>query len=161
MSSPHDSLTRVRNSLLSTYRRWLLPAGLALACIWAARQTGVLAISSSAVDAVAGPAVFIAAIASALALPLLHRGHFVHRVQGLKGVPAEELLGFERTQLRLVLLSWYAAAIGYHLDVSVFHFGGAFLAALYGAYFYYPTRRRVSRELVIFRASVGQTQGQP
>ncbi len=161
MSSPHDNLTRIQDSLLSTYRRWILPACLALACIWALRQMGVLDISSAAVDAVAGPAVFIAAIASALALPLLHRGHFVHRVQGLKSVPADELLEFERTQLRLVLLSCYAAAIGYLLDVSIFHFGGAFLAALYGAYFYYPTRRRVSRELVIFRASVGLNQGSP
>lgn len=161
MHLPHDSRARIRQDLLSTYRRWILPAGLALACIWAVRQVGVPAVSSSAVDAVAGPAVFIAAIASALALPLLHRGHFVHRVQGLKAVPAEELLEFERNQLRLVLLSCYAAAIGYLLDVSIFHFGGAFLAALYGAYFYYPTRRRVSREMVIFRASAGQAQGQP
>lgn len=161
MSLSHDNLTHIRQRLLSTYRRWILPAALGLGCIWAARQVGMLSISSSAVDAVAGPAVFIAAIAAALALPLLHRGHFVHRVRSLKAVPAELLLEFERNQLRLVLLSCYAAAIGYLLDVSIFHFGGAFLAALYGAYFYYPTRRRVSREMVIFRASMGQNQGQP
>jgi hypothetical protein len=66
-------------------------------------------------------------------------------------VEPEEFLRFERIQMGLVMTSVYVASAGYLVDITRFHFAGAFLCALYGAYYYFPSQRRVDHERRIFR----------
>ena len=63
---------------------------------------------------------------------------FVKRVEGSAGVDAETFLTFQLTAMSIALSASYAAAAGYMAGVANFHFGGAFLAGLYGAVLLFP-----------------------
>lgn len=103
---------------------------------------------------ITGPAAFIAAVVFAIALPLLGRDRFVKRVAKEQFVPPETFLAFELSNMTLGLVSAYFAAAAYVCAVSQFHFGGAFLAALYAAYYYFPTNKRMAHEMRLFRVPV-------
>lgn len=147
----------IRKPLLRRYLITLAPAAVLLAAWAALRLAGVARPLDAAYTAVIGPAVFIAAIVLALALPLLYRVRFVKSVEGRAGVGAGTFLPFQLTLMAFPLSASYAAAAGYLAGVSTFHFSGAFLAALYGAYYYFPSRNRVEQEMRLFR--VGREEG--
>jgi len=105
--------------------------------------------------------VLVLSAAAALALPLWQRARFVYRVKDRKNLALDEFLRFERGQLALVMCAVYPALIGYLLDVSRFHFTGAFLLALYGAYYYFPSRRRVAHEMRLFRVATSPVETGP
>jgi len=138
-------------SLRRSYIRLAAPAALATAASWSYRHLWSGPLAETGVKALVGPVLFILAAVFAVALPLWHRARFVHRVRGRKGVPLDLFLRFERDQFALALAAIYPALAGYLLDVSRFHFSGAFLLALYAAYYHFPSRRRVAHEMRIFR----------
>ena len=146
-----DTLDRLRRS----YTRWAAPAALATLACWAFRQWSPEPLVGRAVTDVVGPATFILAAVLALALPLVHRARFVHTVRDAAAVPMDVFLRFERFQYVLALGAVYPALAGYLLDVSRFHFSGAFLMALYAAYYHFPSRKRVDHEVRLFRVDEG------
>lgn len=147
------TIDSTRKPLLRRYLTTLAPA-VALLLAWAAcRQAGLVHPLDAGYNAVIGPAVFIAAIVLAVALPLLYRVRFVKSVEGSTGVDAETFLSFQLNLMTLALCASYAAAVGYVAGVANFHFGGAFLAGLYGAYYYFPSQKRVAQEMRLFRVN--------
>ncbi|MBG0789734.1 MAG: hypothetical protein H0S80_04460 [Desulfovibrionaceae bacterium] len=145
------NIETIRKPLMRRYLVTLTPAAVLLAAWAACRQAGLVRPLGAEYTTVIGPAVFIAAIILAVALPLLYRVLFVKSVEGRPGVSAETFLPFQCNLMSLALLASYAATAGYMAGVANFHFGGAFLAGLYGAYYYFPSRRRVAQELRLFR----------
>ncbi len=153
MSAP-DPIQALRKSLFIQYCKVLGPAVLVFA-LWALLGKRV-DIQPPIPLNILGPAVFIGAIALAVALPLYIRASFVRRVSGEKHVPQNEFLRFEKQLTAVAVAAAYVAAVGYLFEVSRFHFTGAFLAALYGAYYYFPTNKRVAFEMKIFRVRHGE-----
>jgi hypothetical protein len=146
-----ETVRFLQKKLFRFYIQLIAPAaGLAVA-IWLLRQSG-LAPSPDWAKTIAGPAVFIGAVCFAVAFPLWHRYRFVAQVKDQAAVDPLTLLAFEKTQTILVLVTPYIALAGYLLDVALFHFGGAFLAALYGIYYYFPSQARISKEVSLFRS---------
>ena len=143
----------IRKILLRRYLIMLTPAAF-LFGVWAAlRQAGVVHPMDPQYTGVIGPAIFIAAIILAVALPLLYRIQFVRTVKGSQSVDPDLFLPFQQGLMSLALLASYTAAAGYMAGVSTFHFSGAFLASLYGAYYYFPSGRRVAQEMRLFRVN--------
>jgi len=143
----------IRKSLLRRYLILLTPAAVLFGGWAALRQAGVVHPMDPQYTGVIGPAIFIAAIILAVALPLLYRVQFVKTVKGSRGVSPDLFLPFQQSLMSLALLASYTAAAGYMAGVSTFHFSGAFLASLYGAYYYFPSQRRVAQEMRLFRVN--------
>jgi hypothetical protein len=143
----------IRTALLRRYLTMLSPA-VVLFAVWAAcRQAGLVqSLGLGNIDLV-GKVVFISAIVLAVALPMFYRIRFVKSVEGSRNVSEEAFVPFQLTLMSLALIAPYVAAAGYIAAVSTFHFSGAFLASLYGAYYYFPSDRRVAQEMRLFRVS--------
>ncbi|MEF2231298.1 MAG: hypothetical protein V3571_10255 [Pseudodesulfovibrio sp.] len=150
---PAPDLDTLRARLIRHYALLIAPAGIVLAAWAACRQ---LARVAPFHPEIIGPLAFIGAIVLALGAPILVRARFVRRVAASASVDADTFLAFEKGLLNLVLGSAYFAAAAYVCSATLFHFGGAFLAALYGAYYYYPTRTRVAAEARLFRVTGGR-----
>ena len=152
MADATDTAT-VRNALFKRYLIMLVPAAILFGAWAVCRQAGLAPAAGKAITDVLGPAAFISAIVLAVAAPLLYRARFVKGVAGQQSVDADAFLAFQRSLLSLALLAPYAAFAAYVAGVSNFHFGGAFLAALYAAYYYFPSEKRVSHEMRLFRVT--------
>ncbi|QGY38656.1 hypothetical protein GM415_00375 [Pseudodesulfovibrio cashew] len=154
-----QAIDAVRKTLFRRYLLMLTPAAILFAAWAACRQAGLVPASDKALTDLVGPAAFIAAIVLAVAAPLLYRIRFVKRVEGSPHVEAETFTAFQLSLTSLALLAPYAAAAGYMAGVSTFHFSGAFLAALYGAYYYFPSQKRVAQEMRLFRVPTAGGKG--
>ena len=139
----------IRKALIKRYLLVLAPAA-AVLMAWAGYRN-LIQLPPPLMPEVVGPAAFIAALALALALPLLGRDRFVKRVASSTFVPVDDFLAFEKANMTVGLSSAYCAAAAYVCSAGQFHFGGAFLAALYAAYYYFPTRTRMAHEMRLFR----------
>lgn len=137
------------NQLFRHYLKNLVPAG-AIFAGWAIYKN-MAGIPEPIAPEIMGPAVFVAALVAALALPILARTRFVKAVADRKHVAPEPFLAFQKALLTMCLASAYIAAVGYVCTIGLFHFGGAFLAALYAAYYYFPSEERVAHEMRLFR----------
>lgn len=143
---------QIRKILLKRYLVMLAPALLIIAA-WAAYRN-LMAKPEPLAPAVTGPAFFIGSIFLAVALPFLMRDRFVKRMANLKAAPLDQFLAFEKNILTVCLLSAYCAAGAYVCTTATALFAGSFLAALYAAYYYFPSEVRVRHEVRLFRAPV-------
>ena len=151
---PKD-LDAIRAGLTRHYAILLAPAGIVLAAWAAFRQLGG---PPPFHPEILGPVAFIGAAVLALGAPIFARARFVRRVAADQSVPPDAFLAFEKGLLNLALGSAYFAAAAYVCSASLFHFGGAFLAALYGAYYYFPSQKRVTQEMRLFRVGRGDAR---
>jgi len=96
-------------------------------------------------------AVFVLSIGLAVAVPIGLRSLFVYRWRDRRSVSEEEFIRFEQLLMRVALSSTFGSLIAYALDFPGFYLSGIFLAALYSAYYFYPSQRRLTFEKRIFR----------
>ena len=139
----------IRKILLKRYLVMLSPA-LVILGAWAAYRN-LVAMPEPVSPKITGPAFFIAAVVLAVGLPLLIRDRFVKRVAKEKSVTMDDFLAFENSILTVSLLASYCAAGAYICTTAQIFFAGAFLAALYAAYYYFPSMDRVRHETRLFR----------
>lgn len=93
-------------------------------------------------------AVFVAAVSLAAGLPLWLRAVFARRG------PCPDMNRFCRFQMHLMtiaLVPAYLALTAFVFRAPGFFTAGALLAALYGAYYFYPSSARLKSDLCIFR----------
>ncbi|RLB40148.1 MAG: hypothetical protein DRH12_10470 [Deltaproteobacteria bacterium] len=98
------------------------------------------------------PLLFVLAVASGVAFPILLRTLFVNKNRNRKHITEAELLKFEQGTLYIALLAPYFCLAGFFLGISQFHFYGTVLASFYATYYFYPSQKRISYERKIFRA---------
>ncbi|WP_022660306.1 hypothetical protein [Paucidesulfovibrio longus] len=151
-TAAHGAESRdIRRTLLRHYLLLVGPAAV-VAALWAGLKALALVNPVQGVSAaVAGPALFILAAVLALAAPIPLRARFVNRVAGKRSVDPEAFLEFEKLLLSVSLPSVWAAVAAYVLEANLFHVAGSLLAALYAAYYYYPSPQRVAHEMRLFR----------
>jgi hypothetical protein len=99
-----------------------------------------------------GVFIFIFSFFFAIALPIFMRTIFAHRMKDRKTIEVSELAGFQRNLISVALLAPYLSLVAYFLELPGFYFSGSFIAALYGAYYYFPSDKRIDFERKIFRA---------
>ena len=97
-------------------------------------------------------AIFMLAVLCALAGPIFYRSLFAHRQRFLSGVSRTVFLKFECRLITMVLVTPYLALAGYFLQLPRLHLAATLLMALYAVYYYYPSQKRISFDMKVFRA---------
>ena len=137
--------------LKKIYFMLLIPAVAALLSVYAGRKLGLIPLLQNISINVIAPCIFIFSVLFAIALPVFLRSLFAHRVRHQKRVSQAALIKFERKLLFVSLLTPYFILPAYLLDFPGFYFSTTVLLALYAAYYFYPSRKRIQFEKRIFR----------
>ncbi len=138
--------------LRKTYFAFLIPAAAGFLILYAVKTLDLLSWKQVRPPQVIGIFLFVSSFFFAIALPVFMRTLFAHRMKDRKTIGLAELAGFERNLIALALTAPYLSLIAYFLELPGFYFTGSFLAALYGAYYYFPSEKRIDFETKIFRA---------
>ena len=139
------------NELRRTYIVLLIPAIVGFIFLFVAKTYHLIHIGPFKFKEFLGPAVFIVSVILAIALPILFRTLFAHKVRHQKSVSETDLLKFERIFLYVALLTPYVTLTAYFFELPRFYCAGTVLMALYAVYYYYPSERRITFEKRIFR----------
>jgi len=139
------------DELRRTYIVLLIPAIVGFIFFFVAKTFHLIHIGPFKFQEFLGPLFFIASVILAIALPILFRTLFAHKVQHQKSVSEPDLLKFERIFLYIALLTPYVTLIAYFFELPRFYCAGTVLMALYAVYYYYPSERRIKFEKRIFR----------
>ena len=143
----------IQNRLGRRYRRRLLVPAILLALLFLIRWGGLVGPVGPEVGRRIGPWLFLIAVVLAGAMPVLLRTLFAHRWRSARYAPAAD---FARLQQRLIDVSlaavWMLPVICL-VEMPLFYQGGAILAALYGAYYHYPSLQRIAFDHRLFRVS--------
>jgi hypothetical protein len=97
---------------------------------------------------------FTGAAVTSIAGPLMIRMKFAHKVRQHTCVQIQPFLTFQR---RLIVVSGftpYLALIAVWGGFSQFHAGGIILMALYGIYYYFPSEKRIYKDIKLFRVAL-------
>jgi len=139
------------DELRRTYIVLLIPAIVGFIFLFVAKKFHLIHIGPFKFQEFLGPLLFIASVILAIALPILFRTLFAHKVRHQKSVSETDLLKFERIFLYIALLTPYVTFIAYFFELPRFYCAGTVLMALYAVYYYYPSERRIKFEKRIFR----------
>ncbi len=137
--------------LRKTYFTLLVPAILGLVFIYLAKTLELFSISHIESLKFLAPFIFVASVASAVALPIFFRTIFAHRMRDEKSVSQLDLIKFERTLIFISLITPYLILPAYLFEFPRFYLGGTVLMALYAVYYYFPSERRIQFEKRVFR----------
>ena len=141
--------------MTQTLQKWfwmlLAPALVGLGGVWFLRLRGIFEPGLPAGTTAWAVALFVLAIVTAGAVPIIGRAYFVHRVRHRRQVSEGEFYRFQRRQVLVVMATPYIALAAYALAVPGFYLTGIQLAMLYALYYHFPSRRRVGFDRRIFR----------
>lgn len=137
--------------LKKTYWKILLPAICALFLAYAIKTMDLIPGENSVPLTVIGPFFFVLAVVFAIGLPILIRSLFVHKIKDQKSVSKIILIKFELKLIIISLVPSYIVILAYFFSFSNFYFTGIVLVALYSAYYFYPSKRRLQFEKRLFR----------
>ena len=97
------------------------------------------------------PLVFVLAVCFAVGLPVFFRALFAHRMRAQSAVAESDWLRFERTLIRISLVTPYLVLPATLFEFPRFYLAGTTLTALYAVYYFYPSGKRVQFERRMFR----------
>ena len=128
----------------------LAPALVGFGCVLLLRSLGIDPIEGTTMARWV-PVLFILAVVSAAAAPILVRAAFAHRMHLRRQTSESEFFRFQRTILIVVMATPYLTLVVYALVAPAFYLGGALLAMLYALYYHYPSERRLAFDRRVFR----------
>jgi hypothetical protein len=139
------------SELRKTYWKILLPAVFALFLAYPIKKGDLISIQDTIPLTVMAPCFFVLAVIFAIALPVFARSFFVHKIKDKKTISKNILFKFERRLIIISLVPSYIIIFAYILSFSNFYFSGIVLVALYSAYYFYPSEKRIQFEKHLFR----------
>lgn len=86
-----------------------------------------------------------------IALPVFYRSYFVYKIRDQKQIQPDAFIRFERVLLSTALLTPYFLVVSLLINMSESANILIALFALYAAYYYYPSAKKVWFEMKIFR----------
>ncbi|MBN1448131.1 MAG: hypothetical protein JXA28_09385, partial [Bacteroidetes bacterium] len=134
MTFPPASAEQMRRKLRRTYLFMAEPAGGAIVLIEILRATGHF--DGITLPEAASPEipVFVFAVATSLALPVLYRSLFATAHRNRSTVPPDLLYRFENNSMGLAMVTPYCAVLSSIFSFDAFFTGGIFLLSLYAGY---------------------------
>ena len=139
------------HDLTRTYFTLLIPAVSGFFLIYIAKFYHLIAIGPIDFLHIISPAIFILSVVFAIALPMFFRVLFYQRTRHQQNVSEVEWIRFECHFLYIAMITPYLALLACLFELPKFHFTGTVLMALYAAYYYYPSKKRVDSDRRIFR----------
>ncbi|MFK5954583.1 MAG: hypothetical protein QM498_16130 [Desulfobacterium sp.] len=97
------------------------------------------------------PIVFVTAVLTALALPLVLRTLFARKAALEKKVDPASFFRFQRQLVITAMVTPYLGITALVLELQKFYVSATLLMALYAIYYYYPSQRRIDFDKRIFR----------
>jgi hypothetical protein len=149
-----SAMEDLRRNLLRRYLRLLVPPGIVLAAVEAARALGHFTSLKYVDHPTWDVVLFVLAALFAAALPILYRVLFARTHRAKAAVTFSALFRFERNSMGIALYTPWIAVIASLIAVSGYHMSGIFILALYAAYVFFPSRRRLTADARIFRVRV-------
>lgn len=96
---------------------------------------------------------FSSCAAFGLGFPILYRSYFAYRMRQRNSILKNEFIVFEKRLLIICLISVYFALSGIILGMPHFYQYGMILIAMYAAYYYYPSKKRLNLDIRIYRVN--------
>ena len=140
----------MEKKLKRIYTALVTPSLAGFLFFWYVNRIGLPADAAKQSDTLLTPLLFTAAALFALGLPICYRAYFAYRKQTGRHISQTTFYVFQRNLLYIVLVTPYIALLMYGLHLSRFHQMGTLLMALYGVYYFYPSRKRLAQERKIF-----------
>jgi hypothetical protein len=97
------------------------------------------------------PVMFFASAVLAVAFPILVRSLFAHRMRNRRSTPENDFLRFEKRIIYFTLSTPYLVFVAYLFKIPGFYFAAMIVLALYAAYYFYPSQKRIEFDRRIFR----------
>lgn len=138
--------------LKRNYYIFLVPSILCFGLVCWAKACDWIVTGSADLVRIAGPLIFVLCIVLAIGFPIFYRSLFAHRSRDLISVSEKKLLQFERTLIKVTMITPYLALTAFLLELPRFYTAGAVLMGLYAVYYFYPSKRRIASDRRIFRA---------
>ncbi len=151
------TIETIRYRLIKIYRFGLMAPAIVLTALLGARLAGLLPAAEKAMGNRLGPILFVVAMIFAVAMPILLRTLFANRWRAEKHTPARAFYLLQCRLLFVSLAAVYLLPLICIVRIPPFYQGGIILAALYGVYYHYPSRRRIAFDQRIFRVRDGNT----
>lgn len=98
--------------------------------------------------------VFVGCATTGLGLTIFYRSYFANRNRNLKSISKTEFIKFEKNLIILSLLPVYFALFAVLQKIPEFYQYFSILVALYTAYYYYPSSKRLELDRRIYRVEV-------
>ncbi len=98
------------------------------------------------------PIFFVAAVLTALVLPILLRTLFARKAAQKDKVSTVSFFRFQKQLLFSAMITPYLAVAALILELQKFYVSATLLMAFYAVYYYYPSQRRIEFDKRIFRA---------
>jgi len=137
--------------LKRSYFAQLIPAGLLLILVFITKPYVKFPHAAQTTGLTTSIVLAILSGITSIALPVFYRSYFVYRVRHQKQISRDDFLLFERTLSRSALLSSYFLVVSIVLNLPQTANILITLFALYGAYFFYPSEKRIRFDMKIFR----------
>lgn len=141
----------IKKELQKIFLNTLTPALLLIIFSELTKESSHFAISSFSTKGIIEPVLFVFSAISALAAPVLFRIRFIKKVKDKNKIDQSVFYNFEKHTLFIVLITPYFFFIASLLQFSTFYYLSIFLFSLYGAYYYYPSKKRLNFEKRLFR----------
>ncbi len=94
--------------------------------------------------------VFVAAITAGAALPIFLRALFFGKAREKGYVTPEEFLKHQKTIIFVISIPLYLAFFAAYSGFETFYFGGTALAAIYAAYYHFPSEKKIAFDKKVF-----------
>jgi len=137
--------------LRKIYFKILIPSVLGLFGIFLVKLFGFFTFGHFKAMQILAPVTFVLSVIFAAALPIFLRTLFAHHMRFQKYTSARDLIKFERNLIFSALVAPYLIIPAYLFEFPRFYLAGTVLMALYAAYYYYPSERRIRFEKRVFR----------
>jgi hypothetical protein len=98
--------------------------------------------------------VFVGSATTGLGLTIFYRSYFANLNRSRKSISKAEFIKFEKNLIMLALLPVYFSLFGVLQKIPEFYQYFSILVALYAAYYYYPSAKRLKLDRRIFRVEV-------
>jgi predicted membrane channel-forming protein YqfA (hemolysin III family) len=140
----------MKTTLQKRFVFMLTPAMIGFGCVLLLRSLGIDPIEAKTM---AGwvPVLFVLAVVTAAAAPIMVRAAFAHRMHRHRRTSQAEFFRFQHALLIVVMATPYLALAVYTLAAPAFYLGGALLAMLYALYYHYPSEKRIDFDRRVFR----------
>lgn len=143
--------------MISSLKRlyWLLtsPAIVLFVCLLVAQnfRSRVPHVATRQLPEIWHAILFTGAAVSAIAGPVMIRVLFAHKIRQNTQVPKALFLTFQRLLIIVSGITPYLALAAVWGGLCQFHAGGIVLMALYAAYYYFPSEKRIAYDIKLFR----------
>ena len=143
----------IREELKKVYLKLLYPFLILMVLVYLGQFLGIFGQIEKEFSKALSVTLLVLTALFSVALPIFYRSLFANKVKDMKSITVNEFLKFEKNLIIIAMVAPYFLVFTVLLNLSGFYFGTIVIIALYAAYYYYPSEKRIKFEKKLFRIS--------